>query len=278
MEQDDYIPLDPSVLRPGEQNPYHSRPPGSRPRTQGAGDNQWESVHSGGTQCTQSTQSTQVNSGFSSEEDESDASTVLTDSQEGSSAGDVHVEAQNRARGLLADLRRRDGKHPKWRIPFELARALKSLPAESPVVFENVAIEFFQNLGIDPFEAWVSFLRCWGLVRNPAGMDAWDQAVEAAKARPLAIRPEPGRLLAPLASVAAYLDAACPGEPFVFSLPRIVKSFGLSPMGASRAVKILMNLGILELVDGDWLYTEGKARTFRFVSSVTETNEGYSTC
>ncbi len=169
---------------------------------------------------------------------------------------------------LLAELRRTDGKEPAWKIPFRLARVLKPFPVESPVEFEDIAIKFFKDLGLDADDCWTRFILCWEIVRVPAGEDSWDSAVKAAKDRPLSISPNPGKQLAPLASVPAYLDAARPGEPFVFPLARIMKSFELKKMAASRAVEVLASLRIIKVVNPQWSYTNGIARTFRFIGTV----------
>jgi hypothetical protein len=223
----------------------------------------------------QSTQLTQVYSGIPPEGDESVGAagfTEVTDSTELTDATDSHLlrRAGELAAAFLADLRRLDRKYPAWRVPFELARVLRALPAESPVVFEDVVAGFFRAAGADEFAGWVSFLACWPLVRCPAGQDPWDLAVEAAKARPFVVRPDPGPRLAPLASVAAYLAAARPGEPFVFPLGRIMGSFGLTRMTASRAVTSLVALGVIAFEDRSWSYTEGRARTFRFIGTICD--------
>lgn len=211
MTPDNEIPLDPSVLLLGEENAFH-KPKKAIPRAR----------VTAGNQCTQSIQ---VYSGSPLEGEGTPGPTGLSDWTEYTAShlsrlspteytdSQTHLrsEAEKRARALLADLRRLDGRYPDWQIPFRLARTLKSLPAESPVEFENVAVEFFRNVGIDATEGWFRFLHSWTLVRCPAGMDAWDLAVEASTARPLAVRPDPGKLLAPLASLVAYLDAIRPG-------------------------------------------------------------------
>jgi hypothetical protein len=232
----------------------------------------------GGTQCTQSTQSTQVYSGSAPEgEGEFKAAGEPTEVTERTGSTEFHppgATAEELVAAFLADLRRTDGKYPAWRIPFELARVLRALPVESPVAFEDVVTGFFLALGADEFAGWVSFLACWALVRCPAGQDDWDLAVAAARARPLSIRPDPGPQLRTLASVAAYLNAARPGEPLVFSLPRIERSFGCPRVTASRAVKALVALGVIVCVDPTWSYTEGRARTFRFAGAIHDPAEG----
>lgn len=175
-----------------------------------------------------------------------------------------------RVAALLAELRRTDGRHPGWRVPFELARVLRSFPDQGSGEFEELACAFFRALGRDPSEGWFSFLHCWRLVRCPAGQDSWDVAVEAARARPLAMSPDPGIRLAPLASVAAYLAIATPGEPFVFPVPRIVVSFGWPRSTAGRAVAALVAVGVIAWADPTWSYAEGRARTARFIATLND--------
>jgi hypothetical protein len=166
-----------------------------------------------------------------------------------------------------------DRKYPTWRMPFELARVLRGVPAEGPGEFEELVCAFVRVVGVDEVDGWVAFVRCWGLVRCPAGTDQWDLAMEAARGCPLAMNPDPGRRLITLASIAAYLDMPHPGEPFVFSIPRVVASFGWSKATASRAVAALVLLGVIAWADPTWSYTEGRARTARFVATLADPAE-----
>jgi hypothetical protein len=167
-----------------------------------------------------------------------------------------------------------DGKCPGWRVPFELARVLRRFPADNPVQFEPLVTAFFRSLGTDEFGGWVSFVNCWDIVRSPAGQDAWDQAVEAALARPFTMHPDPGASLTILASVAAYLAEASSGEPFVFSVPRVAKSFGWKKGKASYAIKALVKLGVIVWAEDTWSFTEGRAREALFVATLRDPQEG----
>jgi hypothetical protein len=82
--------------------------------------------------------------------------------------------------------------------------------------------------------------------------------------------PDPGIRLTPLASVAAYLAIASPGDPFVFPVPRIVRSFGWPRTTAGRAVGALVALRVIEWVDATWSFTEGRARTTRFIATLND--------
>jgi hypothetical protein len=93
-------------------------------------------------------------------------------------------------------------------------------------------------------------------------------AVEAAHARHLSIVPNPGSQLAILASVAAYLAAPDSEKPFVFSVPRVMKSFGWPKVTASRAINALVALGVIEWAVPEWSFTEGRAREARFIGTV----------
>lgn len=169
---------------------------------------------------------------------------------------------------LLARLRRTDGKLPRWRLPFELARVLKAFPASSPVEFEELATTFFRAIGLDVVEGWAAFVSCWEIVQNPSGQDAWDRAVESGKASPLFITPDPGASLSVLASVAAYLAIASPDKTFVFSVPRVARSFGWSKVTASRAINALVALNVIEWTDPTWSFTERRARVARFIAAI----------
>lgn len=231
---------------------------------------------------TQSTQSTQVSSGSALEGDgtvepeahyaESIYPTESTEFHpEPTAPTEFHSsgEVGKRVAALLASLQRTDGKYPRWRVPFELARVLKGFPAESPVEFEGLVTAFFRARGWDEFEGWVAFVNYWGLIRRPAGHDAWDVAVATAKARPLAITPDPGPRLSVLASVAAYLASSCPAKKsFIFSVPRVVRSFGWPKATASRAINALVALGVIEWADPTWSFTEGRAREARFIGTI----------
>jgi hypothetical protein len=173
-------------------------------------------------------------------------------------------------RALVAELRRRDGRLPAHRLPFELARRLKAVPGAEPMGLEPVVLEFCRMMGLPPAEGFGEFVGCWERVRNPEGQDAWDDAVGLARVGPLRMIPSPGETYRVEAAVCYCLSAIRDGGPFPLPLGRLAKSFGYSVQTASNVVRSLTVARVIRCVDPDYSYTRGKAREFRFLARVDD--------
>ena len=182
-------------------------------------------------------------------------------------ATDYHKSLSERLAKLVSDVKRLGSKYARWRIPFDLARILQNHDKDL-MSFESIAIGFFAEIGMDQFEGWAVLSTVWDKIRSPEGVGLWDDAVARGKSRPRAFRPHPGLPFLPLATAAWHLSQAMEGKPILLPVKRVAAAFDCSPQTASRAITALILAKVIVVVDGDWSYTDKKARTFRFTATL----------
>lgn len=179
---------------------------------------------------------------------------------------DYHKSLSERLGKLVSDVKRLGTNYARWRIPFDLARVLQNHDKDL-MSFESIALGFFTEIGMDQFEGWAVLSTVWDKIRSPEGVGMWDDAVARGKARPRAFRPNPGLPFLPLATTAWHLSQAMDGKPILLPVKRVATAFDCSPQTASRAITALIRAKVIAVVDGDWSYTDKKARTFRFTAT-----------
>ena len=179
------------------------------------------------------------------------------------------------------DHRGRKRPNQPWRWAFDLAKRLRAYHGGDPRSLRPAVKAFYTALEHRE-EQWDSadacfeeFLSKWHTVRVPEGQDMLDVAVAEARAHPLSTDAGIGELFDQVASVAFYLQKAQRDAPIVLPGHRLAAVLLGSANEKNRRriyriIDLLLQEKFLRVVDKDHRYTEGKARTFRFVSGAPQ--------
>jgi hypothetical protein len=162
----------------------------------------------------------------------------------------------------------------RWRCVFELARALKAVPAYAeaevnslrPIVVEwhRRSIPFISTKPF--FDTWADFATGWERVRVPAGEKLLARMFELARNEPvpsdlLEDAPDQCRLLVALVRV---MQRESGDHPFFLSCRSVAPLLGVDFSSVARFLRFLVAVGILELVrQGDM--KSGKASEYLYL-------------
>jgi hypothetical protein len=172
-----------------------------------------------------------------------------------------------RANELAVELAEGSGQLPDWQSAFQLARRLRTLSADHPEQFEQPAKTFCEKAGRPFEEFWYVFLHCWPKVKSAEGEDVFAWAAERATKEEYTPSPCLGPMYKAVASIAWHLSQFTNGSPIWLPRERLASLLKTNAMTVSRVVSLLERNGILRCVDGNYSYTQGKAKEYVFVDS-----------
>jgi hypothetical protein len=172
-----------------------------------------------------------------------------------------------RAKELAVELAGESGQLPDWQSAFQLARRLRTLSADHPEQFEQAAKAFCEKAGRPFEEFWYVFLHCWPKVKSAEGEDVFAWAAERATKEEFTPSPCLGPMYKAVASIAWHLSQFTNVRPIWLPRERLALLLKTNAMTASRVVSLLERNGVLRCVDGNYSYTQGKAKEYVFADS-----------
>lgn len=206
---------------------------------------------------------------------------------------EAHVEA---GLEVTEELRAEYAEGPvqDWKFLFRFCRKLRALHPEiaeptqaqfekSVEAFRRMVVRFFSDTDAlvavdweDPGAVWAEFVRRWQDVRVPEGQGAFEWACKAADEEPVRLKHTPRleghRTLTPqltrLASIAFHLQLYQDTMPILLPIAKVGKAFGKKGERAKNfgrnLVRLLEEMGLIELVDGSYSPQKRKAKEWWF--------------
>ena len=163
-----------------------------------------------------------------------------------------------------------------WQMVFHFVRRLLALPgareAERSRLF--LALKAFVNtlesvgypFGNDNMEEYcIDFLTLFDKVKYAEGEGPLEWAFKQAKVRHIVPESHLGPDYQIVADLAFYLQQVKGEEPILLPVQKISTLLGKTPRHVSNLIHLLVRNHLLVLVDGDYRFTEGKAKTYRFI-------------
>lgn len=158
----------------------------------------------------------------------------------------------------------------EWRLPFDLARRLRTIANDRPERFSHAVAAFASALNLDFEEMWMGFLDSWDKVIYPEGADVFTVAAERSESSPWKVRKNRGDCYGAVASLAYHLSTLTKEQHFCLPRQRIGKWLNRSAMMVSRIVNLLVLDKVIEEVDGTYSYQKKQAKIYRFVGITEE--------
>jgi hypothetical protein len=174
---------------------------------------------------------------------------------------------------MAKELALRNGKQPTWRLAFQLARRLQSLPGElRPEHFEQAVRALCEETNRDCEEFWYAFDNCWHQVRLPEGQDPIAVAARQAEAAPVRLKKHNKPRYMFVASLAWHLSRMTGESPFYLPLLRIAPLLGTNATDVSRILGLLKRNGVIRPAtkDEDYSIKGRKAKEYFFIESSLE--------
>jgi len=168
-----------------------------------------------------------------------------------------------------------DSEH--WQMIFHFVRRLLALPGAQEAEQSKLllALDAFVNtldsIGY-PYgkdykqEYFIDFLTLFDKVKYAEGDGPLEWAFKEAKVRPIVPEPSLGSDYQTVAGLAFYLQQLMGEEPILLPVQKIGTLLGKTPRHVSNLIHLLVRNGFLVVVDGDYRFTESKAKTYRFVA------------
>jgi hypothetical protein len=126
----------------------------------------------------------------------------------------------------------------EWRLPFDLARRLRTLADANPKRFRPAVEAFCAQLDLKFEDVWLGFPETRGKVIYAEGQDVLSVVAERAGTNPVEADPDLGASYNAVASLAYHRSTLAGGEPFYLPRERIAKWIGKTPMTASRNLHV----------------------------------------
>jgi hypothetical protein len=103
-------------------------------------------------------------------------------------------------------------------------------------------------------------------VRLAEGQDPIEAAVVTARAQPLDFEGSTGERYDKVASIAYHLWNLMVGIPFLLPQERLAELIGTTQKNVSRTIKLLVQDGVVQELEGGWSYLKKKAKEYRFTA------------
>jgi len=163
-----------------------------------------------------------------------------------------------------------------WQMVFHFVRRLLALPGarEAEQSMLLLALDAFVNtlesvgypFGKDYIEEYyIDFLTLFDKVKYAEGEGPLEWAFKQAKVRPIVPEPSLGSDYQTVAGLAFYLQQLVGEEPILLPVQKIATLLGKTARHVSNLIHLLVRNGLLVVVDGDYRFTEGRAKTYRFI-------------
>jgi len=196
-------------------------------------------------------------------------------------ARDQHFDsftAIKEAEAAAVELAKRiDPDREHWKMVFQFVRRLLALPGarEAEQSMLRLALDAFvrtlDSVGY-PFgkdymeEYYIDFITMFDKVKYAEGEGPLEWAFYQAKNRPIVPQPSLGSDYQTVAGLAFYLQQSVGEEPILLPVQKIATLIDKTARHVTNLIHLLVRNGFLVVVDGDYRFTESKAKTYRFIA------------